>query len=388
MQKIDWNDPLTKKIRFIVIVMTLLLVALFIFHSVMGYFIQSYFTKLTSLPNSVSAIKVQYESWQPTIRAVASIRSPRGVDVTTELAGMVRHIKFNPGQFIDSGKVLVELNIDPDVAQLHVNEANRDIALITYNRDKLQYAAQGISKEKLDTDLANLKSAQAQVDQQQANIDKKIIRAPFAGKLGLSMVNLGQYLNPGDKIVTLQAMDPLWVDFFVPEFQITQIQMGKLVTLTTDAFPGKIFEGKITSMDSKIDVNTRNIQVEATFSNPEGELFPGMFAEVHVKTGEPQKLLTVPQTSISYNPYGDLVYVIKKSKDKDENGKAKLVVSQTFVTVGETRGDQVAVLSGIKEGDVIVTAGSQKLKNGSIVTINNAVTPSNNPNPVITDNRE
>lgn len=333
---------------------------------------------------TVSAMKVGYSFWQPRLKATGSLRAIRGVNVTTELAGMVQSIYFKPGAFVTEGTVLVQLNADSDIGLLHSLEANAELAKITYDRDKKQYDIHAISKQQLDTDAANLKSQRAQVEQQAATVAKKTIRAPFSGRMGISAVNPGQYINTGDKIVTLQTLDPIYVDFYVPQQALTELQVGQNVSLSADTFPGKSFHGKITTIDPLVDQSTRNIEVEATISNPKFELTPGMFARVEVSTGEPQRFLTLPQTAVSFNPYGEIIYVIRES-GKDKKGKPILTAHQVFVISGETRGDQVAILKGLKEGDMVVTSGQLKLKNGNQVAINNSIVPSNNPHPIVTN---
>ncbi|HVV68817.1 MAG TPA: efflux RND transporter periplasmic adaptor subunit [Gammaproteobacteria bacterium] len=329
---------------------------------------------------TVSAMQVQYQKWQPYIRASGSLRAVRGVDVTTELAGMVRSILFIPGADVKAGDLLVELNIDTDVAQLHSLQANEVLAETVYKRDKAQYAISAVSKATLDSDTANLKSLAAQVTEQEATIDKKLLRAPFAGRLGINLVNPGQYLNPGDKVVTLQSLDPIYVDFYLPQQQLVQVGIGQVVHLTTDTYPGQEFTGKVTTINPEVDTATRNVQVEATFNNPHYKLLPGMFGTVNVVAGAKQQFLTLPQSAVSFNPYGELVYVIKGKNIKAKKSE-ELTVQQQFITVGETRGDQVAVLNGLQPGDWIVTSGQLKLRNGSRVAINNQIQPSNNPAP-------
>lgn len=335
-----------------------------------------------SMVITVSAMPVNYSGWQPKLKASGSVRAVRGVNVTTELAGMVQTIYFTPGAFVKEGALLVQLNAASDIGQLHVFQANAELALTTYNRDKKQFAVHAISKETLDTDAANLKSAQAQVEQQTATVAKKSITAPFTGRLGISAVNPGQYVNTGDKVVTLQTLDPIYVDFYLPQQVLSDLKVGQNVNVSSDSFPGRIFSGMITTIDPAIDVSTRNIEVEATVSNPNFELTPGMFATVNVITGQPKNYLTLPQTAISFNPYGQVVYVIKQH-GKDKTGKPILIANQMFVITGETRGDQITVLKGLKKGDVVVTSGQLKLKNGAQVAINNAVVPTNNPAPVV-----
>jgi len=275
----------------------------------------------------------------------------------------------------------VQLNADSDIAQLHLLEAAADLANTVYERDKQQLAAEVISKAQVDTDAADLKSKRAQVAQQAALVEKKTIRAPFAGKLGISTVNPGQYLNAGDKIVTLQTIDPIFIDFNLPQQQLPLMGIGQKVTLTTDAYKGVTFEGRVNAINPKVDTNTRNVQIEATIPNAKRQLLPGMFANVKVASGDEQRYLTLPQTAITYNPYGSTVFVVKASDKKDDKGNEVLTAQQVFVTAGPTRGDQVAILKGVEPGAQVVTSGQVKLKNGMPVKINNAVQPSDNPNP-------
>jgi len=282
---------------------------------------------------------------------------------------------------VKAGQVLVQLNADSDIAQLHSLEAAADLANTVYERDKQQLAAEVISKAQVDTDAADLKSKRAQVAQQAALVEKKTIRAPFAGKLGISTVNPGQYLNAGDKIVTLQTIDPIFIDFNLPQQQLPLMGIGQKVTLTTDAYKGVTFEGRVNAINPKVDTNTRNVQIEATIPNAKRQLLPGMFANVKVASGDEQRYLTLPQTAITYNPYGSTVFVVKASDKKDDKGNEVLTAQQVFVTAGPTRGDQVAILKGVEPGAQVVTSGQVKLKNGMPVKINNAVQPSDNPNP-------
>jgi membrane fusion protein (multidrug efflux system) len=346
-----------------------------------GYMMQKYMASAPVPPATVSAMTADYQEWQPQISAVGTLRAVRGVEVTTEVAGLVRSIEFKSGDEVKAGQVLVQLNADSDLAQLHALEAAADLANTVYERDKAQLAAEVISKAQVDTDAADLKSKRAQVAQQAALVEKKTLRAPFAGKLGITTVNPGQYLNAGDKVVTLQTIDPVYVDFNLPQQQLPQVSLGQKVLLTADAYPGVTFEGKINAINPRIDTNTRNVQIEATVPNPKRQLLPGMFATVKVNSGEQQRYLTLPQTAISYNPYGSTVYVIKPSEKKDDKGNAPLTAQQVFVTPGPTRGDQVAILKGVEPGAQVVTSGSVKLKNGMPVVINNSIQPSNNPSP-------
>ena len=324
---------------------------------------------------TVTAMKATYSDWQPEISAVGSVRAVRGVDITTEVTGLVRSVDFRSGDDARRGQVLVHLNADSDTATLHSLEAAADLAATVYARDKVQFEAQAISQAQLDADAADLKNKRAQAAAQAALVAKKILRAPFDGRLGITTVNPGQYLNTGDKVVTLQELDPVYVDFRLPQEQLAQVRPGLEVRLSLDAFPGETFAGKINAVDPLVDASSRNFQAEATIPNPARKLLPGMFARVVVLSGAKQHYLTLPQTSITFNPYGSTVFLVQK----DEKGKP--TAQQTFVTTGPTRGDQIAVLKGIKEGDEVVTSGQLKLKNGTPIDISSALQPSDAANP-------
>ena len=370
-----------KRMVIMLVAVGVLLGGLVGFNWFKGYMMQKYMASAPIPPSTVTAMKVDYQQWQPQLSAVGTLRAVRGVDVTSEVAGLVRSLAFKSGDEVKEGQVLAQLNADSDIAQLHSLEAAADLAATVYERDKAQLEAEVISKAQVDTDAGDLKSKRAQVAQQAALVEKKTIRAPFAGKLGISTVNPGQYLNAGDKLVTLQTIDPIYIDFNLPQQQLPQVAIGQKVTLTADAYKGITFEGKVNAINPKVDTSTRNVQIEATIPNARRLLLPGMFATVKLNAGDEQRYLTLPQTAITYNPYGDTVFVVKESDKKDEKGNATLTVQQVFVTTGPTRGDQVAILSGVEPGTQIVTSGQVKLKNGSPVIINNTVLPANSPNP-------
>lgn len=369
-----------KRMLIMLIGLSILFGGIFAYQLFKAYMMKKYLSQGSSPVVSVSTMKVKTLPWQPHINASGSVRAVKGVDVTTEIAGLVRQIYFTPGAQVNKDDPLIKLNDDTEVAQLNSLLANLEIAKITFERDKAQYAINAVSKQVLDNDAATVRSTQAQVEEQKAVIAKKNIRAPFAGRLGISKVNPGQYLNPGDNVVTLQSLDPIYVDFYLPQQELVDISVGQKVIVKSDSFVGKTFTGKITTISPKIDPATRNIEVEATLSNPTHALLPGMFVTVTIDRGNVKQYLTVPQTAISYNPYGEIAYIINQS-GKDENGNPILKATQTFVTVGDTRGDQVAVLKGLKEGQEVVIGGQLKLKNGSQVSINNAILPQNNPAP-------
>lgn len=372
---------MTKRMLIMLIIVGTLFSIIFGFKVVQARMMKKYMT-FQMPPASVTAVKAELRPWQPRLKAVGGLRAVRGVDVTSEISGLVRSLNFRSGETVAAGQVLVQLNADADIAQLQALQAAADLATTTYERDKKQFEIQTVSRAALDAEAADLRSKQAQVAQQQALVDKKTIKAPFSGRLGISTINPGQYVNPGDKIVTLQELNPLYVDFYLPEQELSRIASGQAVIVRTDAYPDRTFNGRIAVINPKVDPDTRNFQVEATTSNPRHELLPGMYASIEVQTGGQDRYLTVPQTAVTYNPYGDTVYVVQE-KGKGQDGKPLLVVQQTFITVGPMRGDQVAILSGVKDGDTVVTSGQLKLRNGSPVVINNAVQPANEekPNP-------
>jgi membrane fusion protein, multidrug efflux system len=344
-------------------------------HLLVGYFIKQAMAHNSQPPQTVTTMVARYADWQPELSAVGSVRAVRGVDVTTEVTGLVRALEFHSGEDAKRGQVLVRLNADSDIATLHALEAAADLAATVYARDKMQFEAQAISQAQLDADAADLKNRRAQAAAQAALVDKKILRAPFDGRLGITTVNPGQYLNTGDKVVTLQQLDPVYVDFRLPQEQLAQVRAGLSIRMSLDAFPGETFTGQVTAVDPLVDSGSRNFQAEATVANPTHRLLPGMFVRVAVLSGEQQHHLTLPQTSITYNPYGATVFLAQK----DASGKR--TAQQTFVTTGPTRGDQVAILKGVKEGDEVVTSGQLKLKNGTPLDISTTLQPSDSPNP-------
>lgn len=367
---------MSKRMVIMLALTGLLFGGIFAYKGFESFMIKKHMAGFGSAPVAVSATSVTFEAWEPKVTASASLRAINGVDVTTEIQGLIKKISFSPGQDIQEGEGIIQLNADAEIAQLRSLEAQADLAQITYDRNKKQFEVQGISKEDLDVAEADFKSKKAQVAQQAATVAKKAIQAPFKGRLGICLVNLGQYLNPGDKIATLQSLDPMYVDFYLPQQTLTQLAKDQAVTFTTDAHPHLSFKGKITAINPKIDPATRNVGVEGTLSNPDFKLLPGMYGVIEIHTGAPKEVMTLPQTAISYNPYGELVYVLKPN-GKDQKGNALFIAHQKFVTLGENRGTQVQILKGLEKGDLVVTTGQLKLKNESLVMINNTVVPSN-----------
>ncbi len=358
-----------------------LLAGLIAFNLIKGRMIAKYMASSPIPTVTVTTMKADYQPWQVQLKAAGTLRAVHGVDVTTEVAGLVRAVYFNSGDEVQAGAALAQLNADSDVALLQSLQADAELAKTAFERNKAQFEAAAISKAQLDTDAANLKSKQAQVAQQEALVQKKTLRAPFAGRLGISRVNPGQYLNPADQLVTLQALDPIYVDFSVPQQELPRIAVGQPANFTVDAFKDTPFAGKIKAIDPKLAADTRNVQVEALLSNPQRQLLPGMFGRVEVEVGAPQRYLTLPQTAITYNPYGSTAFLLKDSDKKDAKGKTVRVAEQIFVRTGATRGDQVAIIEGIAPGAEVVTSGGLKLKNGTPVVVDNSLAPTNDPNP-------
>ncbi len=372
---------MTKRMVIMLAAVAVVFGGIFGFQLFKAAMIKKFISAMGSPPQTVSAVKAGYSEWQSKVEAIGSLRAVLGSDLSLEVAGVVDTITFNSGDDVAQGKQLLKLRAGDDAARLESLQAMADLSEITYERDQKQFKMQAVSQATLDTDAANLKNAKAQVAQQQAILDKRILRAPFDGHLGVRVVDLGQYLSAGSVIVTLQALDPIFVDFFVPQQSVDQVRLGQTVTVKVDAFRDKTFTGEISALNPKVDTGSRNLQVRAVLQNPEHKLLPGMYATVDIAIGAPQNYITLPQTAISYNPYGDTVYVVD-SKGTDANGKPQLIARQTFVTAGATRGDQVAVLKGVGEGDTVVTAGQIKLHNGSAILIDNSITPTADAAPV------
>lgn len=332
-----------------------------------------------SQAQTVSTVHAQKSIWQNQVQSVGTLHAVEGSDLAPELAGIVTKIDFKPGDDVKKGALLVQLRDDSDRAQLAALRAAADLATETFQRDAALIKTNAISKQEYDTALANMKNYRGQADAQAATVEKKAIRAPFSGRVGIRQVDVGQYVTAGQTVVTLQKLDPIYIDFTVPQQQLSIVRPGDKVALTTDAVPGRTFTGHIIALDPKVDPVTRNVHVRAEIANPDKTLFPGMFATVTTTVGGRNSYITLPETAVVYNPYGDTVYVVTKGRNKD--GDEALLAEQRFVVVGETRGDQIAILKGLTTKDEVVSSGQLKLKNGSEIKINNAVRLPNNPAP-------
>jgi membrane fusion protein (multidrug efflux system) len=369
-----------KRMIVMLIIVGLVLGGIFAFKAFQGVMMKKYMGAMGKQPQTVSTEVAAMQAWNSKIEAVGTLRAVQGVDISNEVAGLVEELHFESGDEVEAGTLLVKLRVDDDVAALASLQADANLAALTYDRDLRQLKEKSVAQATVDIDAANLEKAKALVAQQKAKIEKKFIRAPFAGNLGIREVDLGQYLSPGTVIVTLQALNPIYFDFYLPQQELSNIKLGQAVNVRNDLFPDKVFPGEIWAINSKVDSSTRNVQVRASLENKDGVLLPGMYAVIDIDLGVSQQYITLPQTAITYNPYGNTVFIVK-SKAKDKLGKAELTVEQKFVTLGPTRGDQVAVLSGIEAGDTIVTSGQIKLQNGTPIIVNNKVLPSNDINP-------
>jgi membrane fusion protein (multidrug efflux system) len=316
---------------------------------------------------TVSTMVVRTESWQPTLEAVGSLRAARGADLAAEVSGIVDWIGFDSGVDVAAGTLLLRLRPNDDAAKLQELQAAADLAASNLARDTKQYKAQAVSQATIDADDSHLRAARAQVAEQQALMAEKLIRAPFAGRMGLRQVDVGQFLPAGTAIVTLQALDPIYVDFYVPQQALSTVKPGDAVKMRVDTYPGRAFTARVSAISPKLDQASRMAQIRATLANPDHALLPNMFATVTVGAGAATQAVTVPDAAVVYNPYGSAVFIVDHQTPPH--------VHQTLVKTGATRGDQVQVLSGLAAGQTIVTSGQIKLHDGSAIAINNTVQP-------------
>ncbi|MGB5092514.1 MAG: efflux RND transporter periplasmic adaptor subunit [Parvibaculum sp.] len=384
---------MTKRMIYMLMTVAVVFGLIFGWVALRSYFIKNYIAGMSDQAQTVATVKAEVTSWRENVRAVGTLSALRGTEIAAEVAGIVTKINFEAGQNVKAGDVLVELRADSDIAKLNSLKATMDLAQRNYARSAELLKKGNVSKATYDNQLSAYNAAKANVAEQQALVDKKVIRAPFEGVVGIKRVDIGQYVNAGVDLVTLQQLDPIHIDLLMPQQQLASIKTGVDVALTSDVYPGEQFTGKITGIDPKVDPDTRNFRVQATIGNKDRKLMPGMFASVEITVGEPHSYVTLPQTALTYNAYGETLFVVVPAKPaegqseapKEEDGSPRLEAIQKFVTVGETRGDQVAILKGIKEGEIVVNGGQLKLKNGSHVVINNDVTMPNEAAPQVTD---
>jgi len=328
-------------------------------------------------PEAVTTVVAAQERWPSTLNAIGTMAAVRGVTVSADLPGIVDEILFESGQAVREGQVLVVLDTRQEQAQMAAVEAQRVLARLNFNRMQELLDQRIVSKAEYDSATAESRQAEARVGEIRAAIERKTIRAPFSGVLGIRQVNKGQYLAGGDPVVPLQSVDPIYVNFGVPQQAVSQVHVGRDLRVTTENLANAEFHGRVTAIDSVIDQTTRNIQVQATLANHDGRLRPGMFVQTEMPLGNEQTVVALPASAISYAPYGDSVFVVTDMKD--DKGHTYRGVRQQFVKLGTARGDQIAVLSGLNRGDEVVTSGVFKLRNGAAVLVNNKVKPGNNP---------
>ena len=375
---------MTKRMIIMLIAVGVVFGGVFGFQIFKNTMIKKFMSSMPQPPQTVSTVTAATEEWQPRIEAVGSLRAVNGSDLAFEVPGIVKELHFKSGDDVAAGDILLTLRADDDVAKLAALQATAALNEIVHQRDQEQFKIKAVSQATLDTDAANLKNAKAQVAEQEAVVNKKTLRAPFAGHLGVRAVDIGQYISAGTAVVTLQALDPIYADFFLPQQALNQVRLEQAVTIKVDTYPNQDFAGTITAINPKVDQATRNVQVRATLNNPDRRLLPGMYASVSIAAGDKQRYVTLPQTAVTYNPYGETVYIVD-DKGNDPQGRPQLAARQVFVTAGSKRGDQVAIMSGVEEGQAIVTAGQMKLRNGTPVMIDNTIRPTADANPIPID---
>jgi len=325
-------------------------------------------------PTAVSTEVAKQTSWQPTLDTIGSVVAINGVTVSTDLAGIVSQIAFESGSKVHAGDLLVHLDTSQEEAQLRQAEAQRDLAQVNLKRNTGLLASRTISQSDYDTSEATFRQMQATVDQYRAVIARKTLRAAFDGIVGIRQANLGQYLKEGDPVVTLQSFDPIYVNFSLPQQDLSKLAVGQTVELHADAFEKETFTGKINAINSLVDQTTRNVQIQATLSNPDAKLRPGMFVRVSVLMNESKQVIAIPATAIHYAPYGDSIFIVSDMKDP-QSGKPYKGVREQFVKVGQAQGDLVAIESGLKPGEEVATSGVFRLRNSAPVVVNNQTKP-------------
>jgi membrane fusion protein (multidrug efflux system) len=330
-------------------------------------------------PEAVTTVIAAREQWPSTLNVIGTAAAVRGVTVSADLAGIVDQILFESGQAVREGQVLVVLDTRQEQAQMAAAEAQRVLARLNFNRMQELLDQKVVSKAEYDSATAESRQAEARVVEIRAAIERKTIRAPFTGILGIRQVNKGQYLAGGDPVVPLQSLNPIYVNVGVPQQAIGQVHVGRSIRITAEDLGNPAFEGRVTAIDSVVDETTRNIRVQATLANPDGKLRPGMFVQTEMVLGASQPVIALPASAVSYAPYGDSVFIV--SDLRDDKGHPYRGVRQQIVKLGPARGDQIGVLSGVHAGDEVVTSGVFKLRNGAAVQINNSVKPGNNAAP-------
>ncbi len=373
-KKQDGKPSVTKRM------IVMLLLAGVIFGGVFGWkwfsskMMNQYFDNMPAPTVAISATQAERDTWPRELRAVGSFKATNGVNLTTELGGIVRSLEFENGAQVEAGEVLARLDTKADEAQLSALRAARDLAESERDRLRRLRRQDSVSESELDQAESRFRQAAAEVEAQQARIDQKVLRAPFDGYLGIRRVDLGEYIAPGTPIVPLRAIAPIFMNFTLPERHLPNVETGARVSVTTDAWPDESFEGRVTSVEGSIDEQTRSFLVQATFENADKRLRPGMFASAVIRWGDPRDVLMVPQTAVSFDPYGNSVYVIQGEQDER-------TVERRLIQTGQRRGDMVAVIDGLEAGERVATSGLLKLSNGTKVEINNEIRPESDLEP-------
>ena len=371
---------MAKRMIFMVVLMTIFITGLGFVKFRQFQAMAGEFAAMQPPPDAVTTIIAAQEEWPSTLNAIGTVAAVQGVTVTADLSGIVSRISFDSGKTVQKGDVLVQLDTRQEEAQRSGAESQLQLARLNFQRMQGLVEQDAVSRAEYDAAAAAFKQAEARLGEIRATIERKTIRAPFSGVLGIRQVNLGQYLTGGDPVVPLQALNPIYVNFGVPQQQSSQVRIGGTLRMTSDDIPGVQFAGRVTALDSVVNEATRNLQVQSTLTNPHGRLRPGMFVQVELGLGANRQIIALPASSINYAPYGNSVYVVTDVQDP-KSGKTFRGVRQQFVKLEGSRGDQVAVVSGVNPGEEIVTSGVFKLRNGAPVQVNNSVQPPNNPKP-------
>ncbi|MDF2939503.1 MAG: efflux transporter periplasmic adaptor subunit [Gammaproteobacteria bacterium] len=358
-----------KRLIIVLSVLFVLFGGIFGYHIFVNYEINKYLAHMQMPPAAVSVATAKTETWQPSISSVGTLAAVQGVNISPQVSGIVKEIDFTSGQMVKKGQVIIKLDTDVLKAQLQGDIAAQKLAQLNYNRDAQLLKVGAVARSQVDSDLSTLQQDKANTEQTQQELNQKIITAPFSGKLGIRQINLGQYLNPGDTITDLQTVDPIYVNYYVPQQNISQLTIGQDITVTVGTYPGVVFKGQINAIDAEVSNDNKSIAVQALIKNsdPKNMLYPGMFASVTTLLPQQESVITVPQIAISYTLYGNSVFVVTDQKDKD--GKTTKTAKRVYVTTGDQRGDEVAITQGIKSGDVVVTDGQIKLQDVNPIII-------------------
>ena len=374
------RPPSTRKRMFWTLLITVLVFGgVFALWGVMRMMMNNFFDDMPQPPVSVATFEARAEQWSGSLEAVGTLVAVNGTDVTTEAGGVVQRIAFEPGQPVKAGSLLVELTSDAELATLEALDASANLARVQAERWRALGADQLVSQAEVEERTTQAATARAQAESQRALIAQKRIRAPFDGVLGIRRVDLGEYLAPGAPIVSLQSLDPIFLDFSLPEQELANVREGLTVRARLDSIGGREFEGRVTAIEPAVDRDTRNFRVQATFENPDHLLRPGSFAKVEFEVGDEQDVVVIPQTAVAFNPYGNVVYVVMPGEGDAQADDAEgdnLIARQRFITTGPTRGDMIVVTRGLAPGETVVNGGLLRLRNDAAVVINNEVQPS------------